>query len=275
MKTTLKLASLTSTLFLMGLLVGCGGGSDNNQTSSQTENTTKPKDTVPEDIQGYYEAIVTADNGDNILLNLTVKPDGEYFGFYNNSFVDGNYQYKHEILSLITGQFEQNSAKKITTRVREFDSSLKSIRNYDASAQFVPKSRLTLDLTNSDASIDKKVYDLKYIKLDSPALSELNGSYGGTIGSLTKYRFANATISNGASADIKNLKIKVGTNCEFTGTVKNAHYDVNFYPYSGSFSGSGCTTVGNFTGVMYKVNNILLINGVNANKTDMMRFNTI
>ncbi|WP_230655687.1 hypothetical protein [Psychrobacter sp. I-STPA10] len=281
MKMTLKLASLTSTLLLTGLLAGCGGdsGSDNKsddkKTSSQTENTTKPKSTVPKDIQGYYEAIVTADNGDRILLNLTVKPDGEYFGFYNNSFIDGNYKYKQEIFSLITGDFNQDSAKKITTRVREFDSAQNIVRNYNASAQFVPKSRLTLDLTNSDASIDKKVYDLKYIKLDSSTLSELTGNYRGTIGSLTKYKFANAIISDSDNADIKNLKIKVGSNCEFNGTVENAHYDVNLYPYSGSFSGTKCTTLGKFTGVMYKVNKRILINGINTNKTDIMRFSAL
>ena len=273
MRLRTKLVTLGAIVSLTGLLAGCGDDSENEDASNHLHTSAKPKTTAPFDIQGYYEATVFADNGDNILLNLMVRPNGEYFGLYNNSFADGNYKYNQEIMSLVTGKFTQNLAKKLTTRVREFDAPNKSIRNYKASIQAVPKSRLTLDLTNTDASIDKKVYDLRYVKLDSPVLSEFIGSYDGVVASLTKYTLAQAILSDSDDVHIKNLKIKVGDDCEFTGTVIDAHYDANFYPYSGSFNGSECTTSGKFTGVMYKVNNLLFINGVNTNKTDIMRFN--
>ena len=251
-----NLLAVISTLSAAILLSACGGSDDGTSASSKYTGTNNS--TVPKNIVGYYETIVTADNGDDILVNLMVKPNGEYIGLYNNSFVNGKYTYDQEVFSLIAGQLESKSDKKLYSQVREFDSTAKTIRNYRASAQYVPSSRLTLDLSNSDASIDKKVYDLKYIKLDNKSLANLTGSYRGSVGTLTKYNFGQADISNTNRADTKKLTINMGQYCKFSGTIKDENYQQSFYPFSGTLSGASCPVTGKFEGLVLQINNTIL-----------------
>ncbi|WP_131668590.1 hypothetical protein [Psychrobacter pygoscelis] len=268
-----NLVAIISTLSAAILLSACGGSEDGTSVSPKYSGT--KNSSVPKDVVGYYETIVTADNGDDILVNLMVKPNGEYIGFYNNSFVNGKYTYNQEVFSLIAGQLESKSDKKLYSQVREFDSTAKTIRNYRASVQYVPSSRLTLDLSNSDASIDKKVYDLKYIKLNHKSLANLTGSYRGSVGTLTKYNFGQADISNTNRADTKRLTINMGKYCQFSGTIKDEGYQQDFYPFSGTLSGASCPMTGKFEGIVLQRNNTVFINGVNAGRTQVFRFNSL
>lgn len=256
------------------LLTGCG---ESDESTSTSNGPAKDESHIPADIQGYYETTVIADNGDEILVNLMVKPDGEYIGLFNNSFVSGIYTYKQEVLSLITGRLTLAPGNKLVTQVREFNSATKGkgLRDYKATAQYVADARLTLDLTGSDASIDKKVYDLKYVPLDSPKLAQLSGKYSGALGTLTTFTLVDTTIANTYAADSKKLTINIGQECQFIGTIKDAGYELNYYPYTGAMTGKGCTTKGNFSGLVSKINGMLMVNGTNTTNSEVMRFNTV
>jgi hypothetical protein len=254
------------------LLLGCGGSDD---STSAPNNPPKDESQVPANIQGYYETTVIADNGDEILVNLMVKPDGEYIGLYNNSFSGGSYTYKKEVLSLIAGQLKTAPGNKLVTQVREFDSANSTMRNYKATAQYAPDARLTLDLTGTDATIDKKVYDLRYVALDSPKLAKLPGKYSGALGTLTEFTLVDTTIANTYAADTKKLTINIGQNCQFIGSIKDAGYELNYYPYTGTMMGKGCVTKGDFSGLVIKINGMLIVHGTNTTNSDVMRFNTV
>lgn len=261
--------------FSTGLvLTGCG---ESDESTSTPNNPSKNESQIPADIQGYYETTVVADNGDEILVNLMVKPDGEYIGLFNNSFASGIYTYQKEVLSLIIGKLTLVPGNKLVTQVREFNSATKGkgLRDYKATAQYVADARLTLDLTGTDATIDKKVYDLKYVPLDSPKLAQLPGKYSGALGTLTTFTLVDTTIANTYAADSKKLTINIGRDCQFIGTIKDAGYKLNYYPYTGTMTGKGCTTNGDFSGLVSKINGMLMVNGTNKNNTEVMRFNTV
>ena len=248
-------------------LIACGDdSSDADVVSVESPAVVSP------DIQGYYESIVTADNGDEVLLTMLVKPDGEYFGNFNN-FLGNSTEFNKEIFSTYSGVFSPQNDQLATT-ITEFDDAdfRNTIRKYPAVASYTPKQAMLLDLTNSDAAVDHDVYALSYETPELLSLQSYSGIYTNAISQVAfNNDFTTMTISETADNDTKALVIDYSDTCRFVGAITDNDYDLQFYDYEGRFSGSACPSTSSFHGVTYVINNTFIMMGTDEMKTTEMR----
>lgn len=249
------------------VLSGCKVESPKKKTSDEPKTYT-----VQSNVQGYYEALVTANNGDKIVLSMLVKPNGEYFGSFNNFF--GTYK-KKDVFSLYSGFLTQRSSDPtdLFTKLKEFNDAngAKQLRAYNAYASYVPKTSFSLDLRGTDANIDHKRYRLAYSKLNGLPLNRFTGTYNKTILQVGfRYSMPTMYISNTANPHSKKIELSYTNNCRFEGAIVDNNYDLSFYDYSGSFSGSNCQHTGQYSGVVYVNNDTFVMMGTDQNKLTEM-----
>lgn len=256
-----------TTLILATALTACGGDSSDSSPTTKVANPASPKN-----IQGYYESIEQADNGDELVLTMVVKPNGEYFGSFNN-YIGNTTAYNKEVFSVYSGELALQD-KVISTQVTEFDDAdlISTIRNYSATANHTPKQSIVFDLTNTNTSLDKKAYTLSYIDFNGLPLNDFSGTYTGAISQVAfKNNISSMTISNTTDANRKSLNLNYSQNCRFEGSIIDNNYDIKFYDYDGHFFGTGCPSTDRFHGVTYVLNNTFILVGTNDNKTKEMR----
>lgn len=266
-----KLVFASCSTLLLGSIAACGGGSDSSAPNNTDQQISEVSETKTKVLAGYYELTEKASNGDDILRIMVVKPNGQYWGFFNNSFVNTT-TYQKEVFSQIQGQFEKADTN-FKARMREFDSSNNTVSTYQITGSVIENKSLTFNALQNSGSLDKTSYTLPYVEFDGQPISAMIGNYKGIANQLSRSQFLQSFEITAASSNKKIADISAKfANCDLTGTLTDKDYTQKYYDFTATSAGDTCEVKGKYTGVGYMIGKRLLIMSTNSDNTETLRF---